>query len=64
MIEPAIKSMAFRNKRGTRMKELIKGKHKKDQFWDKYQDYFGGDINKPDNEEDEEDYQASSSGRD
>jgi hypothetical protein len=56
--------MAFRPKRGTRMKELIKGKHRKDQFWDKYQNYFGGDINKPEDSQDEEDYEASSSGRD
>ena len=46
------------------MKDLIKGKHKKDQFWQKYQDYFGGDLNRPEDSEDEEDYEASSSGRD
>lgn len=45
MIEPAIKTMSFRPKRGARMKELIKGKYKKDQFWEKYQNYFGGDLN-------------------
>jgi len=38
--------MVFREKRGTRMKYLIKGKHRKDQFWDKYQIYFEGDLNK------------------
>ena len=38
------------------MKELIKGKHKKDHFWQKYQDYFGGDLNRPEDSEDEEDY--------
>lgn len=47
VIEPAIKSMAFRKKRGTRMKELIKGKHRKDRFWEKYEDYFGGNLDKP-----------------
>jgi hypothetical protein len=46
------------------MKELIKGKRGKDHFWDKYQDYFGGDLDRPEDEEDLEDYQASSSGRD
>ena len=56
--------MNFRKKRGTRMKDLIKGKHKKDHFWSKYQDYFGGDLNRLDDSEDEEDYEASSSGRD
>lgn len=56
--------MSFRQKRGTRMKDLMKGKHKKDLFWDKYQNYFGGDLNQPDESDDEEDYQASSSGRD
>lgn len=30
------------------MKELIKGKSRKDHFWEKYQDYFGGDINRRD----------------
>lgn len=45
MIEPAIKTMSFRPKRGTHMKEMIKGKYKKDQFWEKYQNYFGGDLN-------------------
>jgi len=30
------------------MKELIKGKSSKDVFWDKYQNYFGGDINRAD----------------
>ena len=30
------------------MKELMKGKHRKDQFWEKYQGYFGGNIDKPD----------------
>jgi len=33
------------------MKDLIKGKHKKDHFWSKYQDYFGGDINRPEDSE-------------
>lgn len=56
--------MSYRTKRGTRMKDLIKGKHQKDQFWEKYQTFFGGDLNKPDEDLDEEDYQASSSGRD
>ena len=46
------------------MKELIRGKPKKDLFWEKYQCYFGGNINGPDDEDDQEDYQASSSGRD
>ena len=46
------------------MKDLLKGKPRKDHFWEKYQDYFGGDLNKPDDSEEEEDYQASSSGRD
>ena len=44
--------MNFRKKRGTRMKELLKGKQKKDRFWEKYQDYFGGDLDKPDESED------------
>jgi hypothetical protein len=39
--------MSFRSKRGTRMKDLIKGKLRKDLFWEKYQTYFGGDINQP-----------------
>jgi hypothetical protein len=56
--------MSFRPKRGTRMKDLIKGKHKNDLFWDKYQNYFGGNLNGPDDSDDEEDYEASSSGRD
>jgi hypothetical protein len=46
------------------MKDLIKGKHKNDLFWDKYQNYFGGNLNGPDDSDDEEDYEASSSGRD
>lgn len=29
------------------MKELMKGKKGKDRFWEKYQDYFGGDLDKP-----------------
>lgn len=29
------------------MKDLIKGKLRKDLFWEKYQPYFGGDINRP-----------------
>lgn len=56
--------MTFRAKRGTRMKELMKGKHRKDQFWDRYQRYFGGDLNKEEDSDDQEDYEASSSGRD
>ena len=48
--------MTFRERRGTRMKELIKGKHRKDQFWQKYQDYFGGDLDKPEDSQDQEDY--------
>ena len=46
------------------MKELMKGKRGKDRFWEKYQDYFGGDLDKSEESEDQEDYQASSSGRD
>ena len=46
------------------MKELMKGKSKKDLFWERYQGYFGGDLNKDEDEEDQEDYEASSSGRD
>jgi hypothetical protein len=38
------------------MKELIKGKRKSDQFWDKYQGFFGGDLNEPDDSDDKEDY--------
>ena len=29
------------------MKDLIKGKYKKDKFWEQYQGYFGGDLNRP-----------------
>jgi len=36
------------------MKELIRGKPKKDLFWEKYQCYFGGNINGPDDEDDQE----------
>ena len=46
------------------MKELMRGKSKKDLFWERYQGYFGGDLNKDEDEEDQEDYEASSSGRD
>lgn len=46
------------------MKDLMKGKHRKDNFWDKYQNYFGGDLDRPQDQSDLEDYEASSSGRD
>lgn len=46
------------------MKELLKGKNRKDQFWDKYQNYFGGGLDGEDDSDDLEDYEASSSGRD
>jgi hypothetical protein len=36
--------MKFRSKRGTRMKELMKGKPKNDVFWNRYQGYFGGGL--------------------
>jgi hypothetical protein len=48
--------MKYRSTRGTKMKDLMKGKNKKDKFWEQYEKYFGGDINKADNSEDEEDY--------
>lgn len=64
VIEPAIKTMTFRAKRGTRMKELMKGKLKTDMFWSRYQGYFGGGLDEPEDEDDQEDYEASSSGRD
>jgi hypothetical protein len=56
--------MTFRSRRGTRMKDLIKGKHRKDQFWQKYQHFFGGDLDQSEDSQDLEDYEASSSGRD
>lgn len=46
------------------MKELLKGKNRKDQFWDKYQNLFGGGLDGEDDSDDLEDYEASSSGRD
>jgi hypothetical protein len=30
----------------------MKGKHRKDLFWEKYQNYFGGDLGQPDDSED------------
>lgn len=36
--------MKFRAKRGAKMKDLIKGKIDKDDFWDKNKMYFGGDL--------------------
>ena len=46
------------------MKELMKGKPKNDMFWNRYQGYFGGGLDGPEDSDDEEDYEASSSGRD
>lgn len=52
VIEPAIKTMTFRARRGTRMKELMRGKPKNDMFWNRYQGYFGGGLNDPEDEDD------------
>jgi hypothetical protein len=46
------------------MKELMKGKPKNDMFWNRYQGFFGGGLDGPEDEDDLEDYEASSSGRD
>jgi hypothetical protein len=40
--------MKFREKRGTRMKDLISGKYKIDNFWEENAKYFGGFLNNPD----------------
>lgn len=57
--------MAFRAKRGSKMKDLIDGKiDAKDDFWDRNKVYFGGDLKGKDEDEFESDYEASSSGRD
>lgn len=34
------------------MKDLMKGKNKKDRFWDEYGKYFGGDLNQAGKSED------------
>jgi hypothetical protein len=36
--------MKFRSKRGAKMKDLMKGKIDKDDFWEKNNIYFGGDL--------------------
>lgn len=46
------------------MDDLIKGKIDKDEFWDRNNVYFGGDLKGKDQDEHESDYEASSSGRD
>jgi hypothetical protein len=61
--------MRFREKRGSKMGDLIRGKIEKDEFWDKNNKYFGGDLRdgeprSRDEEAHESDYVASSSGRD
>ena len=64
-IEAAIKTMKFREKRGTRMKDLMTGKFRLDNFWEENAKYFGGNLNFPEDEDEEDDeYEQSSSGRD
>lgn len=46
------------------MQDLMKGKINRDDFWDRNCAFFGGDLRQKAEEEDESDYQASSSGRD
>jgi hypothetical protein len=43
--------MKFREKRGTRMKDLMAGKCKFDNFWVQNAEYFGGSLNFPEEED-------------
>lgn len=60
----AIKTMKFRPNRGAKMQELMEGKISKDPFWERNCRVFGGDLRERPEDEDESDYEASSSGRD
>lgn len=46
------------------MQDLMKGNINRDAFWDRNCSFFGGDLRQKIEEEDESDYEASSSGRD
>jgi hypothetical protein len=56
--------MKFREKRGSKMKDLMRGKIDRDEFWEKNNIYFYGNLINKDDDAHESEYEASSSGRD